>query len=57
MIKELNQKQIKQAEILAKYHFKIKHISGTDNIKADVFSKKAELQGNKKTLKCNAKTR
>ncbi len=34
--------------MLFKYYFKIKHISGTDNIKADTLSRKAELQGNKK---------
>ena len=31
--KELNQKQVKQAEILVKYYFEIKYIKGTDNIK------------------------
>jgi hypothetical protein len=41
--KELNQRQVKWAEILAEYHFKIKHVKGTDNIKADILSKKAEL--------------
>jgi len=34
--------------MLAKYYFKIKYIKGTDNIKANVFSRKAELQDNKK---------
>jgi hypothetical protein len=42
-IKKLNQRQIRWAEILAKYYFKIKHIKGIDNIKADILSKKAEL--------------
>ena len=41
--KELNQRQIKQAEILIKYYFKIKYVKGTDNTKADILSKKAEL--------------
>ena len=41
--KELNHRQVKQAEILVKYYFKIKHVKGTDNIKADIFNKKAEL--------------
>ncbi len=50
MIKELNQRQVKWAEILSKYHFKIEYISGTDNIRADILSRKAELQGNKKPL-------
>ncbi len=49
-IKELNQRQVKQAEILFKYYFKIKYISGIDNVKADIFSRKAELQGNEKPL-------
>ena len=48
--KELNQKQVKQAEILAEYHFEIKYIKGIDNIKADTLSKKAELQSSKKLL-------
>ena len=29
--------------MLAEYYFKIKYIKGTNNIKADVLSKKAEL--------------
>jgi len=32
------------------YYFEIKYVSGTDNIKADILSKKVELQGNKKPL-------
>ena len=48
--KELNQRQVKWVKILFKYHFKIKHVSRIDNIKVDIFSKKAELQGNKKPL-------
>ena len=35
---------------LVKYYFKIKYVKGIDNIKADILSKKAELQGNKKPL-------
>ena len=35
IIKELNQKQVKQAEKLIKYYFKIKYIKGTKNIKVD----------------------
>jgi len=30
------------------YYFKIKYIKGIDNAKADAFSRKAELQDNKK---------
>jgi len=32
--------------MLAEYFFKIKYIKGIDNIKVDIFSRKAELQGN-----------
>ena len=48
--KELNYRQVKQAEILVEYYFKIKHIKGTNNIKADTLSRKVKLQGNKKLL-------
>ena len=34
--------------MLVEYYFKIKYIKGTNNIKADILSKKTELQGNKK---------
>ena len=43
MTKELNKKQIRQAEMLIKYYFKIKYIKSTNNIKIDIFSKKVEL--------------
>ena len=42
-IKELNQRQVKWAEILAEYYFEIEYVKGTDNIKVDTLSKKAEL--------------
>jgi len=29
--------------MLAEYYFKIKYIKGIDNIRADIFSRKAEL--------------
>jgi len=29
--------------MLAEYYFKIKYIKGTDNVKANVFSRKVEL--------------
>jgi hypothetical protein len=48
--KELNQRQIRWVKILAEYYFKIKHIKGTDNIKADILSRKTKLQSNKKLL-------
>jgi hypothetical protein len=41
--KELNQRQVRWAEILAEYYFKIKYVKGTDNIRADALNKKAEL--------------
>ena len=34
--------------MLTKYHFKIKHVKGTDNAKMDTFSRKEELQSNDK---------
>jgi len=34
--------------MLAKYHFKIKYIKGTDNARVDILSRKVELQGKKK---------
>ena len=41
--KKLNQKQVRWAEILIEYYFKIKHVKGTDNARADILSRKAEL--------------
>jgi hypothetical protein len=41
--KELNQRQVRWVEILAKYYFKIKYVNGINNIKADAFNRKAEL--------------
>ena len=43
IIKKLNYKQVRWAEILIEYYFKIKHVKGTDNIKIDILSRKAEL--------------
>ena len=34
--------------MLAEYHFKIKHVKGSDNAKADALSKKEKLQKNDK---------
>jgi len=34
--------------MLAKYYFKIKYIKGTNNIRINILSRKAELQDNKK---------
>jgi hypothetical protein len=41
--KELNWRQVRCAEILIEYYFKIKYIKETDNIKVNILSKKAEL--------------
>jgi hypothetical protein len=41
--KELNRRQVRWVEILVEYYFKIKYIIGTDNIRADILSKKGEL--------------
>ena len=48
--KELNQRQVKWAEILAEYYFKIQHTKGTKNARVDAFSRKAELQNKEKPL-------
>jgi len=40
MTKELNQRQIRWAEMLTEYHFKIKHVSGLNNARANILSKK-----------------
>ena len=36
--------------MLVKYYFEIKYVKGTDNIRADILSKKIELQGSEKLL-------
>ena len=36
--------------MLVEYYFKIKYIKGINNIKADILSRKAELQGSEKLL-------
>ena len=41
--KELNQRQVKQVKKLIKYYFKIKYITGTENARADILSKKIKL--------------
>jgi len=50
IIKELNQRQVRWAEMLTEYHFKIQHTKGIDNAQADALSRKAKLQSNKKLL-------
>jgi hypothetical protein len=51
--KELNQRQVRWAEILTEYYFKIKYIKGTDNIRADTLSKKNRTIRQKKTIRRN----
>ena len=41
--KELNCKQVKWAEMLIEYYFKIKYVKGINNTKTDTLSRKAEL--------------
>ena len=43
IIKELNRRSVRWVEILIKYYFEIKHVSGIDNIRIDTLSRKAEL--------------
>jgi len=37
--------------MLAEYYFEIEYIKGTDNTRADILSRKAELQGKEKAKK------
>ena len=41
--KELNYKQVRWVEMLVEYYFKIEHVKGTNNIRADILSRKTEL--------------
>ena len=41
--KELNQRQVRQAEMLIEYHFKIQYTKGIENTRADTLSRKAKL--------------
>ena len=50
IIKELNQKQVRQVEMLIEYYFKIQYTKGIKNARVDALSRKAELQNNKKLL-------
>ena len=43
IIKELNRRQVRQAEMLTEYYFKIQYTKGTKNARADTLSRKAEL--------------
>jgi len=46
--KELNRKQVRWAEMLAEYHFIIKHVKGSDNARTDALNRKKKLQRNDK---------
>ena len=50
IIKELNRRQVRQAEMLIEYYFKIQHTKGTKNARVDILSRKAELQNKDKPL-------
>ena len=50
IIKELNQRQVRQAEMLIEYYFRIQYTNGTKNVRVDILSRKARLQNNKKLL-------
>ena len=50
IIKELNQRQVRQVEILIEYYFKIQYTKGTKNIRVDILSRKAKLQNKEKLL-------
>ena len=43
IIKELNYRQVKQAEMLVEYYFKIQYTKGTKNARANTLSRKIEL--------------
>jgi len=43
IIKELNWQQVRWAEMLIEYYFKIKYMKGTDNARVDMLSRKVEL--------------
>ena len=41
--KELNRRQVRWAEILTEYYFKIQHTKGTKNARVDALSRKTKL--------------
>ena len=41
--KKLNRRQVRWVKMLTEYYFKIEYIKGTDNARADILSRKAEL--------------
>jgi hypothetical protein len=46
--KELNRRQVRWAETLATYNFRISYVKGTENARADALSRKPEYLNNKK---------
>ena len=50
IIKKLNRRQVRWAEMLIEYYFEIQYTKGTENAKADVLSRKAKLQNSEKLL-------
>ena len=50
IIKELNRKQVRQAEMLTEYHFKIQYTKGTKNARVDALNRKVKLQNEEKPL-------
>ena len=50
IIKEPNRRQVKWAEMLIEYYFKIQYIKGTKNARVDALSRKVELQNKEKLL-------
>ena len=43
IIKKLNCRQVRWVKMLIEYYFKIEYVKGTDNVRADILSRKAEL--------------
>ena len=48
--KELNRRQVRQAEMLTEYYFEIQYTKGIDNARVDALSRKAKLQNDEKLL-------
>ena len=49
--KELNRWQVRWAEMLSEYYFKIEYIKGINNAKVDALSWQVKLQGIEKLLR------
>ena len=50
-IKVLNRRQVRWAELLATYDFQIIYKKGSENLKADILSRRTDLQGGKYSRK------